>query len=115
MTPLRKKMIEVILGGELGRTPMCQSNGGAGHDHHIKGSSVEMAGGGIKGGITYGATDELGCDAVENVVHIRDLHATILPPARNRPREVLGQTPGIGHAADRCRIGPRCEGCAGVK
>jgi hypothetical protein len=65
----------VIWGGEFGRTPMGQ---GSGRDHHILGFSLWMAGGGIKGGVTYGATDELGYRAVENVVQIRDLHATIL-------------------------------------
>jgi hypothetical protein len=68
----------VIWGGEFGRTPMYQGKGGAGRDHHIKGFSMWLAGGGIKGGITYGATDELGYHAVENVVHVRDLHATML-------------------------------------
>ena len=65
----------VIWGGEFGRTPMAQGNG---RDHHIKGFSVWMAGGGIKGGLTHGATDELGYNAVENVVSVHDLHATIL-------------------------------------
>ena len=68
----------VIWGGEFGRTPMFQGKGGAGRDHHIKGFSMWMAGGGIKGGVTYGATDELGYNSVENVVNIRDLHATML-------------------------------------
>ena len=65
----------VIWGGEFGRTPMAQGNG---RDHHIKGFSIWMAGGGIKGGITHGATDELGYNAVEDVVHVHDLHATML-------------------------------------
>ncbi|WP_165229148.1 DUF1501 domain-containing protein [Aquisphaera insulae] len=65
----------VLWGGEFGRTPMGQ---GTGRDHHILGFSLWMAGGGIKGGVTYGATDELGYRAVEDVVHVRDLHATIL-------------------------------------
>ena len=69
----------IIWGGEFGRTPMFQGKGkAAGRDHHMKGFSMWMAGGGIKGGITHGATDELGYQAVENVVHVRDLHATIL-------------------------------------
>ena len=65
----------VIFGGEFGRTPMAQ---GDGRDHHIKGFSIWLAGGGIKGGLTYGATDELGYNAVENVVPVHDLHATML-------------------------------------
>lgn len=68
----------VIWGGEFGRTPMFQGKGGAGRDHHIKGFSMWMAGGGIKGGITHGQTDELGYNSVEDIVHIRDLHATML-------------------------------------
>jgi hypothetical protein len=65
----------ILWGGEFGRTPMGQ---GSGRDHHILGFSLWMAGGGIKGGTTYGATDELGYKAVDDVVHVRDLHATIL-------------------------------------
>ena len=65
----------IVWGGEFGRTPMAQGNG---RDHHIKGFSLLMAGGGIKPGITYGATDELGYHAVENRVSVHDLHATML-------------------------------------
>ncbi|GMV97348.1 MAG: hypothetical protein AMXMBFR83_17060 [Phycisphaerae bacterium] len=65
----------VIWGGEFGRTPMAQ---GDGRDHHMKGFSMWLAGGGIKPGITYGQTDELGYNAVENPVHVHDLHATCL-------------------------------------
>lgn len=65
----------IVFAGEFGRTPMAQGNG---RDHHMKGFSIWLAGGGIKGGITYGATDELGYNAVENVVHVHDLHATML-------------------------------------
>ena len=68
----------LIWGGEFGRTPMSQAKDGAGRDHHIKGFTMWMAGGGVKPGMTYGATDELGYNAVENVMHVRDLHATIL-------------------------------------
>jgi hypothetical protein len=65
----------VVWSGEFGRTPMAQ---GTGRDHHIKGFSMWMAGGGIRGGTTYGATDEFGYNAVENKVHVRDFHATLL-------------------------------------
>ena len=65
----------VLWGGEFGRTPMGQ---GTGRDHHILAFSVFLAGGGIKPGITWGATDELGYRAVEDVVHVHDLHATML-------------------------------------
>ena len=66
----------VIWGGEFGRTPMSQ--GGDGRDHHIKGFSYMLAGGGIKPGITFGATDELGYAAVEKPVSVHDFHATML-------------------------------------
>jgi uncharacterized protein (DUF1501 family) len=66
----------VVWGGEFGRTPMSQ--GGNGRDHHIKGFSYMLAGGGIKRGISYGATDELGYAAVEKPVSIHDFHATML-------------------------------------
>ena len=65
----------VVWGGEFGRTPMAQGNG---RDHHIKGFSIWMAGGGVKGGVSYGNTDELGYNAEEDVVHVRDFHATVL-------------------------------------
>ncbi len=69
----------VIWGGEFGRTPMFQGKGKfPGRDHHIRGFSMWMAGGGVKGGVTYGNTDEFGYFAAENPVHVRDLHATIL-------------------------------------
>jgi uncharacterized protein (DUF1501 family) len=65
----------VIWGGEFGRTPMSQ---GDGRDHHIKGFSFMVAGGGFKAGMTYGATDELGYAAVENPIGVHDFHATLL-------------------------------------
>ena len=65
----------VVWGGEFGRTPMAQGNG---RDHHIKGFSMFLCGGGIKPGIGRGATDELGYNAVQDVVHVHDLHATVL-------------------------------------
>lgn len=68
----------VVWGGEFGRTPMYQGKGGPGRDHHIKGFSMWVAGGGIRPGISYGGTDELGYHAVDKPVHVRDLHATML-------------------------------------
>jgi hypothetical protein len=69
----------IIWGGEFGRTPMFQGKGKyPGRDHHIKGFTMWLCGGGVRGGITYGATDELGYHAVENISHVRDLHATLL-------------------------------------
>jgi hypothetical protein len=66
----------VIWGGEFGRTPMSQ--GGSGRDHHIRGFSFLLAGGGIKKGLAYGATDDLGYAAVDKPVSVHDFHATML-------------------------------------
>ena len=66
----------VIFGGEFGRTPMSQT--GDGRDHHIKAFSYAVAGGGVRAGLTYGATDELGYAATENPVSVHDFHATML-------------------------------------
>jgi hypothetical protein len=66
----------VVWSGEFGRTPFAQ--GGAGRDHNEHGYSFWMAGGGVKGGMTYGATDQWGYKAVENKLEIHDLHATML-------------------------------------
>jgi len=66
----------IVWAGEFGRTPMSQ--GGSGRDHHSKAMTVWMAGGGIKGGIVHGQTDELGYAAVDKVTTVHDLHATML-------------------------------------
>ncbi|MBM4004957.1 MAG: DUF1501 domain-containing protein [Planctomycetes bacterium] len=66
----------VIWGGEFGRTPTAE--GKDGRDHHPFGFSIWLAGGGVRGGMVHGATDEFGWDAVEQPVHVHDLHATIL-------------------------------------
>ena len=66
----------IVWAGEFGRTPMSQ--GGSGRDHHNKAMSVWLAGGGIKGGVVYGSTDDLGYAAVEDVCTVHDLHATML-------------------------------------
>jgi hypothetical protein len=72
----------VIWGGEFGRTPMVETNPSLGRalgrDHHPSAFTVWMAGGGIKAGLSYGATDALGFHVVENQVHVHDLQATIL-------------------------------------
>jgi hypothetical protein len=72
----------VVWGGEFGRTPMVESNPSLGRslgrDHHPSAFTIWMAGGGIKSGLTYGATDALGFHVVENPVHVHDLQATIL-------------------------------------
>jgi hypothetical protein len=66
----------IVWGGEFGRTPVAENGNGRDHNHH--GFSMWLAGGGSKGGMTYGATDEFGFAAVEKKVHVHDLHATIL-------------------------------------
>lgn len=66
----------VVWGGEFGRTPIIQ--GGDGRDHNPQGFSMWMAGGGVKGGFSYGETDEFGYYAVKDKVHMHDMHATIL-------------------------------------
>jgi hypothetical protein len=72
----------VLVGGEFGRTPAVEASGRInvqnGRGHNSKGYTVLLAGGGFKGGLAYGATDEFGFEAVQNRVHINDLHATIL-------------------------------------
>jgi hypothetical protein len=72
----------VIWGGEFGRTPMVETNAALGRslgrDHHPQAFTIWMAGGGIKPGVNYGATDDLGFHVVQNEVHIHDLQATIL-------------------------------------
>ena len=66
----------IVWAGEFGRTPMSQ--GGSGRDHHNKAMSVWLAGGGIKGGIVHGASDDLGYAAVDKICTVHDLHATML-------------------------------------
>ncbi|MBX3399183.1 MAG: DUF1501 domain-containing protein [Gemmataceae bacterium] len=68
----------VVWGGEFGRMPFSEGKGEPGRNHNPYGFSMWFAGGGAKGGTAYGATDELGFEAVENKVHLHDLHATIL-------------------------------------
>jgi len=66
----------LVWGGEFGRAPTSEGQKGRDHDHY--GYTVWMAGGGVKGGFSYGSTDQFGLTAVENRVHVHDLHATIL-------------------------------------
>jgi hypothetical protein len=69
----------IVWGGEFGRTPMAQGNGGGyGRDHHPHGFTMWMAGGGVKPGIVHGATDEFGYFAIRDRVHVHDFNATIL-------------------------------------
>jgi uncharacterized protein DUF1501 len=74
----RRGMLEetlILFNTEFGRTPMAQGNG---RDHHIKGFSCWLAGGGIQGGLMHGSTDDLGYNAEKDIVHVHDLHATML-------------------------------------
>jgi hypothetical protein len=71
----------IVWGGEFGRTVYCQgklTSDDYGRDHHPRCFTIWMAGGGVKGGVTYGATDDFSYNIVENPVHVHDLHATIL-------------------------------------
>ncbi|MEO2091469.1 MAG: DUF1501 domain-containing protein [Gemmataceae bacterium] len=68
----------IVWGGEFGRMPFSEGKNEPGRNHNPYGFSMWLAGGGVKGGMTYGATDELGFEAVEDKVHVHDLHATIL-------------------------------------
>jgi uncharacterized protein (DUF1501 family) len=68
----------VLWGGEFGRTPMVQGGGDDGRDHHPNAFTMWMAGGGIRPGLTLGRTDDFGCNAALDRVHVHDLHATLL-------------------------------------
>lgn len=68
----------IVWGGEFGRQPTAEYANGTGRDHNSYGFTTWMAGGGIKGGTSYGATDDIGSAAVENKLHVKRMHATIL-------------------------------------
>ena len=68
----------IVWGGEFGRQPTAEYAKGTGRDHNAYGFTMWLAGGGIKGGVSFGKTDELGAAAVENRLHVKNLHATIL-------------------------------------
>ncbi len=68
----------IVWGGEFGRPPTAEYAEGSGRDHNAYGFTMWMAGGGTKGGVSVGKTDELGAAAVENRFHVKNLHATIL-------------------------------------
>ena len=68
----------VVWGGEFGRMPFSEGENAPGRNHNPYGFSMWMAGGGIKGGMSYGETDEFGFEAVRDKVHVHDIHATIL-------------------------------------
>ena len=100
----------IVWGGEFGRTPMRENRGGkyteyVGRDHHPHGFTMWMAGGGVKGGLNYGATDEIGYYAVENPLTPRDLQATILHQLGLDPFELSYAYQGL----DQRLIGPTDE------
>jgi len=103
----------VIWGGEFGRTPMLQNNvrsdfqkGFVGRDHHPFAYTMWLAGGGIRGGLAYGKTDEFGYYPVENPVSIRDLQATLLNQLGLDPHRFHFSYQGL----DQRLIGPTEEG-----
>ena len=75
----------VIWGGEFGRTPMSEVRIAIGRDHHIEAFTMWLACGGVKAGVSYGETDDIGYSVVENGVHVHDLHATVLHLLRDSP------------------------------
>ncbi|MBI3822472.1 MAG: DUF1501 domain-containing protein, partial [Planctomycetes bacterium] len=68
----------IVWGGEFGRQPTAEYATGTGRDHNAYGFTMWMAGGGVKGGVSVGSTDELGAEAVEHRFHVKNLHATVL-------------------------------------
>ncbi len=86
----------VIWGGEFGRQPTAEYAAGTGRDHNAYGFALWMAGGGIKGGVSYGQTDELGSAAVENVIDVKNLHATVLHQMGLDPNQLSYFYNGLG-------------------
>ena len=87
----------IVWSGEFGRQPTAEYAQGTGRDHNSYGFTTWMAGGGIKGGLSYGATDELGSAAVENRLHVRHLHATILHQMGLDPNALTYFYGGLDH------------------
>src|SRR5207253_3242504 len=81
----------VLWGGEFGRTPVAELPALNGRDHNHYGFTCWLAGGGVKGGTAVGATDEFGFRAVENPVHVHDLHATMLHLRELAPEQITGR------------------------
>jgi hypothetical protein len=100
----------VVWGGEFGRTSMNEARGGSkslGRDHHPHCFTVWMAGGGIKPGLSYGATDELGWRVAENPVEVHDLQATILHLMGLDPLKFSFRQMGLDHRLIGPAVGPR--------
>ncbi len=87
----------VVWGGEFGRQPTAEYAKGTGRDHNAYGFTMWMAGGGIKGGVSHGATDELGAKAVEHPLHVKYLHATILHQMGLDPNRLTYFYGGLDH------------------
>lgn len=68
----------VVWGGEFGRQPTAEYEKGTGRDHNAFGFTMWLAGGGVRGGVSHGETDELGSAAVSGKIHVKNLHATVL-------------------------------------
>lgn len=96
----RRGMLEdtlVVWGGEFGRQPTAEYEKGTGRDHNSYGFTMWMAGGGVKGGVSVGQTDELGAMAVDNRFHVKNLHATILSLMGLDPNELSFFFGGLDH------------------
>jgi uncharacterized protein (DUF1501 family) len=87
----------VVWGGEFGRQPTAEYDKGTGRDHNSYGFTTWMAGGGVKGGISYGQTDELGSQAVEDRLHVKHLHATVLHQMGLDPNALTYFSGGLDH------------------
>ena len=96
----------VVWGGEFGRQPTAEYAKGSGRDHNAYGFTMWMAGGGIKGGISYGSTDELGARAVENPLHVKNMHATVLHQNGIGPQSTVVFLQRLGPKIGRRRRGP---------
>ena len=102
----------VVFSGEFGRTPMNEERNGSkflGRDHHPDCFTLWMAGGGVKAGLSYGATDELGYTVAENPVDVRDFQATVLHLAGLDPHHLHYPFPGIAAAPHRARQSSESE------
>ncbi len=87
----------IVWGGEFGRQPTAEYAEGTGRDHNSYGFTMWMAGGGIKGGVSYGKTDELGSAAIEDRMHVRRIHATILHQMGLDPNRLSYFYGGLDH------------------
>jgi hypothetical protein len=87
----------IVWGGEFGRQPTAEYEKGTGRDHNAYGFTTWMAGGGVKGGISYGMTDELGSTAVENRCHVKRMHATVLHQMGMDPNRLTYFYGGLDH------------------